>query len=110
MTNTILLCYIKDGGVMFNTLQNTFLDFFGEQNDIKEMSAREFYNSLDKNSLNNIIVTYYILSKNEEDLKDYIGYKPKKSENKQWRSSRIISNKSNINSRSGRVYCNTDSI
>ena len=65
---------------MFNTLQNTFLDFFGEQNDIKEMSAREFYNSLDKNSLNNIIVTYYILSKNEEDLKDYIGYKPKKSE------------------------------
>ena len=45
---------------MFNTLQNTFLDFFGEQNDIKEMSAREFYNSLDKNSLNNIIVTYNI--------------------------------------------------
>ena len=29
MTNTILLCYIKDGGVMFNTLQNAFLDFFG---------------------------------------------------------------------------------
>ena len=36
---------------MFNTLQNTFLDFFEEQKDIKEMSAREFYNSLDKNSL-----------------------------------------------------------
>ena len=36
---------------MFNTLQNTFLDFFGEQNDIKEMSAREFYNSLDKNGV-----------------------------------------------------------
>lgn len=65
---------------MFNTLQDAFLDFFEEQKDIKEMSAREFYNSLDKNSLNNIIVTYYILSKNEVELKDYIGYKPKKSE------------------------------
>ena len=49
---------------MFNTLQDAFLDFFEEQKDIKEMSAKEFYNSLDKNSLNNIIVTYYILSNN----------------------------------------------
>ena len=65
---------------MFNTLQDAFLDFFEEQKDIKEMSAKEFYNSLDKNSLNNIIVTYYILSNNEEDLKDFISYKPKKSE------------------------------
>ncbi len=65
---------------MFNTLQDAFLDFFEEQKDIKEMSVKEFYNSLDKNSLNNIIVTYYILSNNEEDLKDFISYKPKKSE------------------------------
>lgn len=65
---------------MINALENAFLDFFADQKSVKEVSAREYYNSLDKDSLNNVIVTYYILSNNLEDLNEFNSYKPKKSE------------------------------